>query len=81
VLKTSRLVTVEEGWPTCGIGAELGAVIYEEAFDALDAPVERVTGVREGASRLRLLPTPLYSTPSTHPPAADGRPSAVLGTT
>ena len=45
VKKTGRLVTVEEGWPTCGIGAELGAVMYEEAFDWLDAPVERVTGV------------------------------------
>ena len=45
VMKTNRLVTVEEGWPTCGIGAELGAAIYEsEAFNYLDAPVERVTG-------------------------------------
>jgi len=45
VKKTGRLVTVEEGWPTCGVGAELGAIVYEEAFDWLDAPVERVTGV------------------------------------
>lgn len=45
VKKTGRLVTVEEGWPQCGIGAELGAIVYEEAFDWLDAPVERVTGV------------------------------------
>lgn len=45
VRKTSRLVSVEEGWPQCGIGAELGAICYEECFDALDAPVERVTGV------------------------------------
>jgi len=45
VMKTNRLVTVEEGWPQSGIGAELGALIYEsEAFDYLDAPVERVTG-------------------------------------
>jgi len=45
VMKTNRLVTVEEGWPACGIGAELGACIYEsEAFNYLDAPVERVTG-------------------------------------
>ena len=29
VIKTNRLVTVEEGWPACGIGAELGACIYE----------------------------------------------------
>ena len=45
VKKTSRLVTVEEGWPTCGVGAEIAAIIMEEAFDALDAPVERVSGV------------------------------------
>lgn len=45
VKKTHRLVTVEEGWPQCGIGAEIGAIIYEEAFDHLDAPVERITGV------------------------------------
>jgi pyruvate dehydrogenase E1 component beta subunit len=45
VKKTGRLVTVEEGWPQCGVGAELGAVVYEEAFDWLDAPVQRVTGV------------------------------------
>jgi len=45
VLKTNRLVTVEEGWPVGGIGAEIGACIYEsEAFNFLDAPVERVCG-------------------------------------
>lgn len=45
VMKTNRLVTVEEGWPSCGVGAEIGAAIYEsEAFNYLDAPVERVTG-------------------------------------
>jgi hypothetical protein len=43
VKKTSRLVTVEEGWPQCGVGAEIAAVIMEtDAFDYLDAPVERV---------------------------------------
>jgi pyruvate dehydrogenase E1 component beta subunit len=45
VMKTNRLVTVEEGWPSAGVGAEIGACIYEsEAFNYLDAPVERVTG-------------------------------------
>ncbi len=43
--KTNRLVTVEEGWPFAGIGAELAAVMMEEAFDWLDAPVARVAGV------------------------------------
>jgi len=44
VKKTGRLVTVEEGWPQGGIGAELSARVMEEAFDYLDAPVMRVTG-------------------------------------
>jgi pyruvate dehydrogenase E1 component beta subunit len=37
-------VTVEEGWPQNGIGAEIGARLMERAFDYLDAPVIRVTG-------------------------------------
>jgi len=44
VRKTGRLVTVEEGWPQGGIGAELAARVMEGAFDYLDAPVTRVTG-------------------------------------
>jgi pyruvate dehydrogenase E1 component beta subunit len=45
VKKTSRLVTVEEGWPQHGVGAEICAIAMEtEAFDFLDAPVQRVTG-------------------------------------
>lgn len=44
VRKTHRVVTLEEGWPTCGVGAEVGAIIYEEAFDELDAPLERIAG-------------------------------------
>lgn len=45
VKKTNRLVTVENGWPQCGIGAEICARVFEsEAFDYLDAPVARVTG-------------------------------------
>jgi pyruvate dehydrogenase E1 component beta subunit len=45
VKKTKRVVTVEEGWPHCGIGSEIMAIIMEsEAFDYLDAPVERITG-------------------------------------
>jgi len=46
VKKTHRLVYVEEGWPHCGIAAEACAIIMEsEAFDYLDAPVERVCGI------------------------------------
>jgi len=44
VKKTGRLVTVEEGWPQGGIGAELAARVVAEAFDYLDAPPTRVTG-------------------------------------
>ena len=45
VKKTNRLVSVEEGWPFAGIGAELAAAMMEHAFDYLDAPVARVAGV------------------------------------
>ncbi|MCA3357183.1 MAG: pyruvate dehydrogenase complex E1 component subunit beta [Roseomonas sp.] len=45
VRKTNRLVTLEEGWPFAGIGAEVAMQIMETAFDHLDAPPVRVTGV------------------------------------
>ena len=45
VKKTNRLVSVEEGWAFAGIGSELAAQMMEEAFDWLDAPVKRVTGL------------------------------------
>jgi pyruvate dehydrogenase E1 component beta subunit len=44
VRKTNRCVVVEEGWPHGGVGANLAALITEQAFDYLDAPVQRVTG-------------------------------------
>ena len=44
VKKTGRLVTVEEGWPQAGIGAEIAARVMAGAFDYLDAPVTRVAG-------------------------------------
>jgi pyruvate dehydrogenase E1 component beta subunit len=44
VKKTGRLVTVEEGWKQSGVGAEIAARVMAEAFDYLDAPVERVAG-------------------------------------
>jgi pyruvate dehydrogenase E1 component beta subunit len=44
VQKTSRCVSIEEGWPVAGIGSEICAIIMEKAFDYLDAPVERVAG-------------------------------------
>ena len=44
VARTHRLVVVEECPPTCGIAAEVAANIYEIAFDALEAPIRRVSG-------------------------------------
>ena len=44
VKKTNRCVTIEEGFPQSGIGAEIGMQIMQEAFDYLDAPVIRITG-------------------------------------
>jgi pyruvate dehydrogenase E1 component beta subunit len=44
VRRTNRCVIVEEGWPHGGVGANLAALIQEQAFDDLDAPVGRVTG-------------------------------------
>ncbi|KAH9709801.1 Pyruvate dehydrogenase E1 component subunit beta [Citrus sinensis] len=44
VRKTNRLVTVEEGFPQHGVGAEICASVIEESFGYLDAPVERIAG-------------------------------------
>jgi pyruvate dehydrogenase E1 component beta subunit len=43
--KTNRMVVVEEGWPTCSIASEIAAIVMEEGFDDLDAPLLRVTNV------------------------------------
>jgi pyruvate dehydrogenase E1 component beta subunit len=43
VTKTNRAVVVEEGWPHAGIGAQIVDLIQRDAFDSLDAPVQRVT--------------------------------------
>ena len=45
VQKTNRLVTVEEGWQIAGIGAEIAAHVQEHAFDYLDAPIKRISGL------------------------------------
>ena len=45
VRKTNRIVTVEEGWPFAGIGAEVAMQVMEAAFDYLDAPPVRVHGL------------------------------------
>ena len=45
IKKTNRAVVIEEDWRSYGVGAEIAATIQEEAFDYLDAPVQRVAGV------------------------------------
>src|SRR5258708_39762200 len=45
VKKTNRVVIAEESHPFAGVGAEISAEINERAFDYLDAPVKRVSGV------------------------------------
>ncbi|HEX5413672.1 MAG TPA: pyruvate dehydrogenase complex E1 component subunit beta [Terriglobia bacterium] len=45
IRKTNRAVIVEEGWPFCGIGAQVVDTIQHQAFDYLDAPILRVTGI------------------------------------
>jgi pyruvate dehydrogenase E1 component beta subunit len=44
VKKTNRIIAIEEGWPFAGIGAEIAAIVMEQCFDWLDAPLRRVTG-------------------------------------
>jgi pyruvate dehydrogenase E1 component beta subunit len=44
VRKTNRCITVEEGWPVCAIGNHISAVLMQQAFDWLDAPVINLTG-------------------------------------
>ena len=43
VSKTHRAVVVDEGWKTCGLAAEIAALVLERAFYELDAPVARVS--------------------------------------
>ncbi|MGH7069054.1 MAG: pyruvate dehydrogenase complex E1 component subunit beta, partial [Acetobacteraceae bacterium] len=45
VRRTNHIVTIEEGWPCAGIGAEIAMQVIENAFDWLDAPPVRVHGV------------------------------------
>ena len=43
--KTGRVISLETGWPQCGIGSEIAALLMEsDAFNYLDAPLERITG-------------------------------------
>ena len=44
VKKTNRVVIAEEGWKYYGTGQGLAALIYEHAFDYMDAPIQHITG-------------------------------------
>jgi len=45
VKKTSRCITVEEGFPFAAVGSEIASILMEEAFDYLDAPVKKLASV------------------------------------
>jgi pyruvate dehydrogenase E1 component beta subunit len=45
VRRTHRLLVVQEGWPMCGVAAEVATLVTTQAFDELDAPPERVTNL------------------------------------
>lgn len=45
VIKTSRCITVEEGFPFASIGSEIASILMEEAFDYLDAPVKKLASI------------------------------------
>lgn len=65
VQKTNHLITVEQGWPACGIGAEIcGLIMESEAFYHLDAPVIRVTGADVPMPYAKTLEA--YSIPQAH---------------
>lgn len=42
IKKTGRLIVVEEGCKTLGVSAEISAIVAEEAFDSLKAPIKRI---------------------------------------
>ena len=61
VQKTNRIVTVEEAWPVCSVGAEICAQVAIQAFDYLDAPPAKVSGAdvpMPYAANLELLALP-----------------------
>lgn len=62
VRKTGRVVIVHEAPKTCGVGAEIAALISEQAIDSLDAPIRRVTGYD--------VPYPLYALEDAYLPNA-----------
>ncbi len=64
VRKTHRAVYIEENKPFCGIGAQISAMIMEQAFDSLDAPVLRVTSI--DAPAIYSMPLEKIQLPQAH---------------
>lgn len=64
-MKTNRLVTVEDGFPQSGVGAEIAAVVHETCFNYLDAPVERVTAIDIPMPYAKILEDAVVPGPST----------------
>ena len=74
VRRTHRAVVVNEGWRTCGYGAELAATIAEAAFEYLDAPVARLGAADRAVPYAQPLET--ESIPSAAKIAAEARQAA-----
>lgn len=55
VERTNHLLIVEEGWPNGGVGATIAALVQEQAFDHLDAPIRRVAGADAPVAYSRVL--------------------------
>lgn len=62
VRKTGRLVVADVGWKTCGIAAEIAAIVFEEAFDSMKSPPIRVTLPDIPAPSSRILEKAYYPT-------------------
>jgi pyruvate dehydrogenase E1 component beta subunit len=60
VRKTHRAVVVQEQWRWFSVASEVAAIIQEQAFDDLDAPVERVSGAETPAPYARNLETAAF---------------------
>ncbi len=65
VRKTGRLVIADGGWKTCGLSAEIGALVAEKGFEFLKAPVRRVTLPDCPAPASRVLEAEYYPSSET----------------
>src|SRR5258708_19809186 len=73
IKKTNRAIVFEEDWRSFGIGAEIAALVQEEAFDDLDAPVKRVATLEGPPPYSKPLQLPTLTAP-THLPDPPNQP-------